>query len=347
MERDLEILLGQMESPAFLVQSNILSAVNSASAQYNIETGQNIHSIITIGKEEYEHFTEGNLYLTVNICGVDFDCSVTKLQNADLFILENGLFHTDLQLLSLVAKQLSMPVSDLSVLFSKASGLKDCEKERINKILFQLHRIINNMSDALPLTNSPQTLQTTELCSVLEESLEKARTLLSGMQLDIRYHLPGKAVYASASPELLQRAFYNLISNAVKFGTEQIAVSMTQTDSKAYISFINRTKKATNLLYNKMFARYKRTPGIEDPRNGLGLGMTLVHAIAKLHGGTVLVEMPSENEIKITISISTKLPKNSSFRSLIIKPDIYGGRDRALVELSDILPSEFYNANKF
>ncbi len=336
---DLEIVLKQIESPAFLVQAHQVCTVNSSAAQLNICPEQNISELIVLGVEEYSNFRDGSLYLTVSINGVNFDCSVSKLQDFNLFVLEDGPSKLDLQVLSLAAKQLSFPLSELSILFSTAVGIEDVDKERINRVLFQLHRITNNMSDAVQLQKHPAILQTTEICSVFEEIFEKAKTLFTDTPIDIQYTLPNTPIYAPASSELLERAVYNLISNAAKYGTKRITASLTRAEDRAYFSIINTS--ASEELRHSMFTRYKRAPGLEDPRYGLGLGMTLVHAIAKSHGGTVLVETNADN-IKITMTISLKPLKASIVRSHIVRPDIFCGRDRALVELSDILPPHLY-----
>ncbi len=338
--QDLEIILSKIESPAFFVQCDSVYAVNSAAAQYDITVNQDVNKLIAIGMDEYTSFQNGNLYLTVCSNGIMFNCSVSKLQDGNLFVMEEKSGHADLQLLSLAAKQLSFPLTELSILFDRASGMDNNEKERINKILFQLHRITNNMSDAIHLQSNPHNLQRIEICSVFEEILEKAKVLFEDTPVEITYKLPKTPIYAAASGAFLERAVYNMLSNAAKYGTNKINATLTQIDGKAYFSVTNGN--SAGKLQNGIFTRYKRAPGIESPRYGLGLGMTLIHAIAKAHGGTVLVEMPTKKDIKITMSISLKPQKNKIVRSPIIKPDIYGGRDTALVELSDILPSHLY-----
>ncbi len=341
--RDLNIILSQIDAPAFLVQDDSVCAVNAAATQYNIEIGKNVLEMIIIGGEEYLSLQTGSLYITLSISGTLLDFSVTKLEDQNLFILESKPAQTDLQLLSLAAKQLSFPLSELSILINKTSETEN--KEKINKILFRLHRITNNMSDAIHLQNTFHNLQTTELCSLLKEILVKSQTLLEDTATELTYQLPNVPVYTAASAELLERAVYNLLSNGVKYGTNKINVSLIRGDNKAYISVTNNRIAA--LPQGNLFSRYRRIPGIENPNYGLGLGMTLVHTIARIHGGAVLIETPNEQEIKVTISISLKHVNTGIIRSPILKPDIYGGRDRALVELSDVLPAHLYNSKKF
>ncbi len=341
MEQDYQLILEQMDVPAFLTRSGCIAEINSAAAQFHLQQGQEIQPLISIGKEEYASFASGSLYLTLLLDGTAFDCSVTKLKDGDLFVLEEEPVPENLQLLALAAKQLSFPLTELSILFGKASGMDPSDQEKINRILFQLHRITNNMSDAMHLQCNLQHLESTELCSVFEEIFEKSKTLFDSTKTQIAYRLPNAPVYAPASRELLERAVYNLLSNAAKFGASNISATMTQADGKAYLTIVNDLKKP--VPRQGLFTRYKRMPGLEDPRNGLGLGMTLIHAIAKAHGGTVLVETGKNTEISVTMSLSLKPLKNAVVRSPIIKPDIYGGRDRALVELSDVLPDHLYH----
>lgn len=345
--QDLKAMLNQMDAPAFMVQNGTVCAVNAAAAQYGITVSENIQNFVLIGKEEYDHFTEGNLYLTLCLNGVKFDCSVIKLQNGDLFTLEEAPVQAELQALSLAAKQLSFPLSELSILFDRSSEIESSKKEKINQTLFRLHRIINNMADTVQIQNNLQHLKTIELCSAVEEILEKAKTLLSCAETNVIYDLPNKAIYTLASVDLLERAIYNLLSNAAKYTAGDIEITLSQVDRKVYLTVKNRLKGISGELYGRIFSRYKRKPGLEDPSCGLGLGMTFVHAAAKAHRGTVLVESPAENEIKITMSLSIQQQKSTDVRSTIMKPDIYGGRDRALVELSDVLPSHLYNSDKF
>ncbi len=345
--QDFKAILNQIQAPAFWVQNGTVCAVNEPAAQYGITVSDNVGQLILIGKEEYAGFTEGNLYLTLCLNGVRFDCSVVKLQNGDLFTLEEAPLPAELQALSLAAKQLSFPLSELSILFDRASGIESSKKEKISHTLYQLHRIINNMSDAAQLQSGTQQLKNLELCSTVEEILEKAKTLLSHKQINVVYDLPNKPIYTLGSVDLLERAIYNLLSNGAKHTTGDIVITLSQMERKVYLTVKHQLKGISGDLYGRIFSRYKRKPGLEDPRCGLGLGMTLVHAAAKAHGGTVLVEAPAENEIKITMSLSIRQQKNADVRSPILKPDIYGGRDTALVELSDVLPSYLYNPEKF
>ena len=69
----------------------------------------------------------------------------------------------------------------------------------------------------------------------------------------------------------------------------------------------------------------------------------MISAVATAHKGTVLVDHPSQNQIRVTMTISIMNDKSLSLQSPILRiGDYAGGRDKGLLELSEILPLEFY-----
>ena len=95
-------------------------------------------------------------------------------------------------------------------------------------------------------------------------------------------------------------------------------------------------------IKGNIFNRYLREPGIEDSRTGMGLGMLYVCAAASAHGGTVLLQQPEGKGLSVTMTLSTKNHRSGMVHSDIFPIDYSGGRDHALLELSDVLPYELY-----
>ena len=79
-----------------------------------------------------------------------------------------------------------------------------------------------------------------------------------------------------------------------------------------------------------------------DPMNHL----VLVHAAAALHGGTVLVDHPTETGTRITMSLAIRTGSGAKLRSPMLKVDYAGERDHGLLEFADILPSSVYDPRK-
>ena len=341
--QDYRMMMEQMNTPAFLVQNGNIIAVNQRATQYLIEADTPIAPMLASGAEEYSQFQQGYMYLNVYLCGIPHACTVLHLQDHHLFTVEEGASNTQLQILALAAQQLYMPISELSLLTEQLADVTGPQKAKIKQNLHKLQRIIGNMSDAGQYSATKQQMVTYELCALLEEVLEKAQTLLSEGGTRLIYSLPAHPIYSLADPGMLKRAIYNLISNAAKFtpAGNEIHIDAKHIGNRLYLS-VTDGSQAKDAPSAGIFHRYTRQPGLEDPRFGLGLGMTLIHGTAVAHGGTVLAEQTDAGHFKITMTLAIQKNKDTNVRAPILIPDVYGGNDQALIELSDVLSYQLY-----
>ena len=343
--QEAQIILNQLNEPAFLVENGIVTATNEGAAKCMISTGMEVCSIIGSGIDEYKQFQgDGCLYLTLYLGSSVHTCCVTFWEGRQLFIINDQTHNAELQALSLAAGQLSIPLSEITLIMSQLSDMDATQKSKINKNLYRLQRIIGNMSDAAQLIGHKPKKSIRELCSMLYEILEKSRSLLMRNGVQVAYTLPNGPVFAAVNEELVTRAMYNMISNAVKFTPALKSISVT-VEHRRDTLYITVQDNGLGIDYGKMgnvFQRYTRQPGLEDPKFGLGIGMSLVHTIAAIHDGTVLVEKLQPSGTKITMTLSTRYEKSTDVKSPVLIPDLYGGQDQALIELSDILPYQMF-----
>ena len=161
--------------------------------------------------------------------------------------------------------------------------------------------------------------------------------------VDLQFTCQETHLFTLANRERLERAVYNLISNAVKFSEPGTCVEakLVHHGDLAYLSIENQGEGIANHVRSDLFHRYLREPAIEDSRFGMGLGMTIVRSVAALHGGTVLIDQPKGTRVTMTMQIRKIIP--DSFHSPQKRIGLYsGGFDQSLLELSDILPAEDY-----
>ena len=345
---DLQTMLDRLDCPAFLVQDGFISAVNAGAQQRMAEPGFNIREILLSGAEEYESFTDGCLHLTITLSGTTYACSVTKLQQSELFCLDEALISAELQAMALAASQLRIPISEMSLQLNKLKDVDEKQFATLSQNIYRLQRIVGNMSDAAAFVNASPRKMTQEMCSLFQTVLEKAQTLLSQSGVQIRYQLPQQPIFCLADPDMLTRAVYNLLSNACKYAIPQkpIEVTLKKVGSKLYLTVCDNGEGVETHLRSTMFTRYKRQPGLEDPRHGMGLGMAIIIAAAAAHGGTVLVQHSEESGTQVTMSLSIEKSSDSTVRSPVLRLDNYGGQDQALIELSDVLPPTAYEKDK-
>lgn len=340
---DVKTMLGHISAPAFLAQNGIIIEANASATHHMVTNGTKIEDILPHGVEEYQKFQKGSLFLSICIHGTVYSCTVTQLQNYQLFTLEENENREQLQAFALAAQQLSIPISDIYLIASRLSGASEEDKSVIMQNLSRLQRIIGNMSDAGKHLIPAEQMSTHELCSVFEEALEKATALLLHSGIILQYSLPQHQIFSLAEPEILKRAIYNLLSNAAKFASanSSIHAELKQVQNRLYFTVTNQHDTKCPIP-GDLFHRYMRSPGLENPKHGVGLGIAIVQAAALAHNGTVLVEQPDSQGLRITMSLAIRKAKGNTVRSAILKPDLYGGQDQALIELADVLPHHLY-----
>lgn len=343
----LELLL----QPAFRVEEGVISHVNRAATGYFLTVGQPIEPMILNGQEEYAQFQGGNLYLTLSIEGNQVGASVARLENADIFTLEQASEVPQLQTLALAAMELREPLSGMLSLAERMlpSIAKDdalsAQAAQMNRRLYQLQRIIGNMSDAAAYAQpQPEPEEYVEICGFLEEILEKTAALGAQAGIRLEYEVPREMICTLADSDKLERAVYNLLSNAMKFAPQGavIQAKLVRKNARLYFSVTNPGGVAEP--QGNIYTRFLREPAVEDPRNGVGLGMVIVRSTAALHGGAVLMEQ-TEVGTRITMSLRIRQSRSAVVRSPILRIDYAGERDHGLMELADVLPASLYSTD--
>ncbi len=341
--------LGLLDHPAFCVKDDAVIAINSQCTPRNISTGMDIRELLQENYEIYKATLSGQLYLTVYLGEITCNATMTKADGYDIFTLCSTADEDWLNAYALASQQLRIPLSNVMAVTDRLLTEMDTadtdtaqKASQINRGLFQLLRIVSNMSDATIYQDSkalhPEAVDFTGLFG---EILEKAKAISENAGIALHYTLPKTPVIGLAYPERLERAVYNLLSNAMKFSPAGGTVEATLTKNGSTLAFtvLNNAPRTEDAFWN----RYRREPGIEDSRNGLGLGMTLVGATATAHGGTVLLDHPTPEQTRVTLTIPVKKPTGTDVHSpKIAIGDYAGGRDKGLLEFSEFLPTDNY-----
>ena len=343
-------MLELMVRPGFCVKEDQIINVNPAARELFLTDGMQVSSLLLTGKEEYAAFDGGCLHLSLSLSGQSRGASVTRMGGMDVFVLDDEADMAELRSMALAARELRKPMDSLMTIADRlsAKGGEELagEAARLNRGLYQMLRILSNMSDA-GRWGSAAGQQTLEIGAVFREVFEKAQTLVASTGVKLTYEGLREAVYCLADAGQLERAVLNVLANAVKFtprgGT--IDARLTRRGRMLQLSIRDSGSGiAENVLAN-VFRRYQRQPVLEDQRFGIGLGMVLVRSAAAAHGGTVLIDSPDGVGTRVTMTLAIRQSKDNQLRSNILQIDYSGERDHSLIELSDVLPAELYQSN--
>lgn len=143
-----------------------------------------------------------------------------------------------------------------------------------------------------------------ELC---RESMLGYYDILQGKDFTVELSIPETDLFAQGEARAVSRILNNLLSNAVRYGSEgkYIGLSLRESEENVYIDITDRGRGI-----EKAFARnvFDRLYTLEDSRNreiqGNGLGLTIAKNLALQMGGDIFLE--SEPYVKTTFTVKLK-----------------------------------------
>ncbi len=157
----------------------------------------------------------------------------------------------------------------------------------------EVDRLSGMVDSLLKLTNLEQVPRTdqVELQELLDQVAEDMSPLASGKgSVLLVDSAPGTI---TGSRELLRRALFNLVENAVKYGPEggQVRICAELDGTDMVISVADQGPGIPPELRERIFEPFFRVDTARSRElGGTGLGLALVRAIAEVHGGSVWVE---------------------------------------------------------
>lgn len=345
-------MLDLMLRPAFCVKDGVIVRINQAAREYLLEVGQSLSDLLATGQQEYQNFSGGCLYLTLSVRGKTYGASAVRMEDCDAFVLETDGDQAELRALALAAQELRAPLTTIMTSTERLIPLVDPDNataqeqiSRLNRGLYQMLRMVSNMSDALRYVRSAPRMECQDISVLLSEIFQRAQEAFSDTGLSLTYTGIPASVYTLVDMERLERAVYNILANAIKFSPRggTVHARLIRLDNMLMLTIEDHGSGVPDPIRSTFFSRYLREPGLEDSRCGIGLGMVLVREAATAHGGTVLLDQVEGGGTRITMTIAIRLPEHNELRSPRFWMDYTGERDHGLVELSEVLPPELYH----
>ena len=184
----------------------------------------------------------------------------------------------------------------------------------------RLLRLINQLLDLSKLEAGKMELHTSErnMIPFLENILLSCTPMADNKNISLNFESEYQEIRAHYEPDKMEKVFFNLLSNALKFTPSAGSISMVvnkrapSTDFKegAIEIHVRDTGKgipASDLPY--IFDRFHQVSGTNNrDHEGTGIGLALVRELILLHKGTITVtsELDKGTEFIITIPLGNK-----------------------------------------
>jgi signal transduction histidine kinase len=172
----------------------------------------------------------------------------------------------------------------------------------------KMRALLDDLLDLEQFASGETTLRRSpaDLAAVVRAVVAEHTAELTGRR--VRLHLD--PVTAVVDPVKLQRIIENLVVNAVRHtpaGTA-VAISLRRDGETALICVDDSGAGVPADLREVIFARLRQAPGAD--RTGLGMGLSLVQRLARLHGGRAWVEeAPSGGaSFRVRLPVTTPTP---------------------------------------
>ena len=153
-------------------------------------------------------------------------------------------------------------------------------------------RLIDDLLDLsrLNLGKVELKLDVVEVGAILESAIETARPHLEQAGHALELSLPDDALFIDADATRLMQVFANLLNNAAKFTASngRVWVTATRVGDFAEVRVKDNGIGMTPDMLHQVFDMFtQEADSLSRSEGGLGIGLTLVKGIVKLHGGNV------------------------------------------------------------
>lgn len=335
-------ILDHVSDPVYFEKNGVIAAVNKAAARLPLSVSDPAPEV-----------PEGG-HLEAELCGSVWQISVLPHEDGRLVFLKplpasDGAMH----LLSAAARGIREPLTTLqhacSALLPAVEELEDetlqAKTAALSRVCFQLLRHVGHLSDFERLNSDSTAIfpENTNILDFFDEQASLWQDMLRDADVLLNYQGPEKSVIGNLDRTLTKRAVLNLLANAAAYHAEGTAIDLTVSASggRLTIRVKNQGAAMDPDVFATAFRRYTRGNEVGDDRWGTGLGMGLAQAIARQHGGSLLLES-GEGGTTVTMTMDLRLPTGDALGTPHLDP--IGGYEPALVEFSGVLPNETYDS---
>ena len=202
------------------------------------------------------------------------------------------------QLLIDVSHELRTPLTRMKLGLEVGSP-----KEKIDEDINEMERMItelieNYRSDS---TYEKLNLEKTDIVELLRDVIEG-----SGSQKRIKLNINTTArIVLNVDPPKIRTVFRNLIDNALKYSSDLIVISVTESSNSVIISIkdkgIGIAEEDLKYIFEPF---YRADPSRSRKTGGFGLGLAICKKIIDSHGGSISIKSKVNEETEVVVSLN-------------------------------------------
>lgn len=190
--------------------------------------------------------------------------------------------------------------------------LNQTDDEMLEKVEEKARQVMNLINQFFTLAKLESGDTDVKLCKiniseVCRENILGFYDILLQKEFKVDLDIPDTPVFVQGDKDALQRIFYNLLSNVMRYGSDgkYLGIFVRQDESSVYIDVVDKGKGIEREFIPNVFDRLYT---MEDSRNreiqGNGLGLTIAKNLAEKLGGDI--DLTSIPNTKTTFTLKLK-----------------------------------------
>jgi signal transduction histidine kinase/CheY-like chemotaxis protein len=202
------------------------------------------------------------------------------------------------EFLATLGHELRNPLSPLLTslhLLKRSGGSKRVVTKSVEVMERQIHFLVRLVDDLLEMSRITRgvidvTMQPLDLSMIVNAAIESSRPFVEGGRHELIFNAPGDPVTVEGDSVRLTQVFANLINNAAKYtdvgGHIWVDISCAGSDAAVKVrdDGIGIAPEHLSSVFD-MFTQVNRSD--RRTQGGLGIGLTLVRSLVKVHRGSV------------------------------------------------------------
>jgi PAS domain S-box-containing protein len=210
----------------------------------------------------------------------------------------------------------------------------DAQNDALARITQNSHRLLMLIDDLLTLSQAQDqemhvAFSEVDLRTVVDRVFDLISPSLAARRLRVQVEKPLGPVRMVGDQEKLERMLLNLAGNAVKFTGDggSVTLRLLARGDTAVLEVADTGMGIPMEDQPRLFNRFFRSSNAEDQAiQGSGLGLSIAHTIAALHGGEVSVQSAVGEGSTFRVSLPMRTPSFAQRRSS--DGDLTGARQR-------------------
>lgn len=215
--------------------------------------------------------------------------------------------------------------------------LPEVSVKALQKNSYRLIKLADNLIDITKIDSGQMNLDlhNYDMVKIIRDITYSAAEYIKKGDITIRFESNTDEKIMACDAQKIERVLLNLISNAIKFSESKADILVSFEDRKETV--IIRVKDngmgIPSHMIDTIFDRLKQVDSsLSRVNEGIGIGLTIVKSIVKMHGGDISVKSKEGEESEFIIELPVNIVKENNR----VYADTYMGIDRVNIEFSDI-----------